>query len=118
VSEAQCEDIEGKEECSRAVAGLTVGGEQTVRRAASLCLSETRRGMGGRQDSTARMPVGVDVKQLMAPLGTLSQKVLSLEREPALGERDSCERVCLGVLQCMSSVLGMEKDKLKGTALV
>jgi len=81
-SAARDEETEGKEACRRAVAGLTLGGEQTVLRAASLCLCETRRGIGGRQDSTARMPMGVDEKQLVAHLCTLCQKVLSLVNEP------------------------------------
>ena len=66
----------------RPVAGLTPGGEQTVLRAASLCLCDTRRGMRGRQDSMARMRIGVDEKLLVAHLCTLCQKVLSLVREP------------------------------------
>jgi len=69
----------------RAVAWLTLGGEQTLLRAARLCLCATRSWIGGRQDSMARMPIGVDEKQLVAHLCTLCQKVLSLVREPTLG---------------------------------
>jgi len=47
-SEAGYGEREGKEGCRRAIAGLTPGGEQTVLRAASLCLCDTRREMGGR----------------------------------------------------------------------
>jgi len=44
-----------------------------------------QKGDGGRPDSIGRMPIGVDEKQLVAHLSTLCQKVLSLEREPAMG---------------------------------
>ena len=37
LSGARCEDRQGKKGCRCAVAGLTAGGEQTVRRVASLC---------------------------------------------------------------------------------
>jgi len=57
--------------------------------AASLCLCDTRRKIGGRQDSMARMPIGVDEKQLVAHLCTLCQKVLSLVKEPMLGVKTS-----------------------------
>jgi len=75
--------------CRRAVAALTLGPEQTILRAARLCLCNTRRGIGGRQDSTARMPMGVDEKEFVAHPCTLSQKVLSLVREPTLGMKRS-----------------------------
>jgi len=45
--------------------------------------------MVGRRDSMAKMLMGVDKKQLVAHLCTLCQKVLSLEREPALGMKMS-----------------------------
>ena len=45
--------------------------------------------MGGRQESMARMPMGVQEKQLVAHLCTLCQKVLSLAREPTLGVKRS-----------------------------
>jgi len=45
--------------------------------------------MGGRQDLMARMPMGVKEKQLVAHLCTLCQKVLSLVKEPMLGEKRS-----------------------------
>ena len=65
--------------------GMTAGREPMVRRADILGLWDTPRGTGGRQDSMAKMPIGVDKKQFVAHLCTLCQKVLSLEREPALG---------------------------------
>jgi len=86
---AQYEEREGQEGCKRAVARLTSGGEQTVLRAAKLCFCDTRRGMGGRQDSITRMPMEVDEKQFVAHLCTLCQKVLSLKREPMLGVKRS-----------------------------
>jgi len=51
--------------------------------------------MGGRQDSMARMPMGVDEKQLVAHVCTLCQKVLSLVKEPTLGVKRSalCRRM-------------------------
>jgi len=42
--------------------------EQTIRSAASLCRWEIRRVTGGRQDSTARIPVGVAEKQFVVHL--------------------------------------------------
>ena len=88
-SGARYEEREGKVGCRCSVSGLTPGGEQTVLRAARLCLSDTRRGMWGRQDSMARMPMGVDEKQLVAHLCTMCQKVSSLVREPTLGVKRS-----------------------------
>ena len=85
LSGARYDDREGKEGCRHSVAGLTPGGEQTVRRAAILCRWDTRRGMGGRQDSIVKMLTGVDGKQLVAHLCTMCQKVLSVKREPMLG---------------------------------
>ena len=82
-------DREGKEGCRRAVSGLTLGGEQTVVRVASLCVCETRRGIGAKQDSMTRMAVGVDEKQLVANLCTLCKKVLSIGKEPTLGVKRS-----------------------------
>jgi len=66
-SGARDEEREGKVGCRRAVAGLTQGGKQTVLRAASLCFCETRRGTGGKQDSMARIAMGVDEKWQVAP---------------------------------------------------
>jgi len=83
--------------CRRAVAALTLGPEQTILRAARLCLCDTRRGIGGRQDSRARMPMGVDEKEFVAHLCTLSQKVLSLVREPTLGMKRSVPYRRIGV---------------------
>jgi len=76
---------EGREGWRRAVAGLTLSSEETVLRAASLCHCDPRRGMGGRQELMARMPMGVDEKHLVAHLCTLCERVLSLMREPTLG---------------------------------
>jgi len=59
----------------RAVAGLTVGGEQTSLIAASLCRWVIRSEIGGRQDSTERIPLGVAEKQFVVHLRTLCQKV-------------------------------------------
>ena len=88
-SGARYGETEGKEGCRRAVPGLTPGAEQTVLRAASFCLCNTRRGIGGKKDSMARMPTGVNKKQLVAHLYTLCQKVLSLVKEPTLGVKRS-----------------------------
>jgi len=73
----------------RAVAGFNSGGEQTTRSAASLCRWEIRRATGGRQDSTARIPVGVAEKQFVVHLGTLCQKVFRRAMAPALGVKRS-----------------------------
>ena len=95
-SGARYEERKGKVGCRHGVAGLIPGREQTVLRAARLCLCDTRRGIGGRQDSMARMLMGVDEKQLVAHLCTLCQKVLSLVREPTLGVKRSApyRRMC------------------------
>ena len=77
---------------------VDTAGEQTVLRAARFCLCDTRRGIGGRQDSMARMPVGVDEKQLVAHLCTLCQKVLSLVREPTLGVQRSTRYRRMGAI--------------------
>ena len=42
-----------------AVAGFNSGGEQTTRSATNRCCWEIRRATGRKQDSTARIPVGV-----------------------------------------------------------
>jgi len=70
-SGARYVEREWKERCRRAVAGFTPGGEQTVPRVARFCLCDTRRGIGGRQDSMARMPMGVEQKLLVAHRCTL-----------------------------------------------
>jgi len=86
-SGAWCVDTEGKQVRGRIVMGLALGMEQTVPRAASLCFWETRRVMGGRQDTNGRMTMGVEQNELVAHLCTLCQNVLSRDREPALGEK-------------------------------
>lgn len=83
LSGAQYDRREAKEGCCHAIAGVTLRGEQTVQRAAGLCRCDTRRGIGGQQDSIARMLVGVE-KQFVVHLCTLCQRVLSLVIEPAL----------------------------------
>ena len=86
------------------MAGLTPGAEQAVLRAASLCLCDTRSGMGGRQDSMARMLMGVDEKQLQGDLSTLCQKVSSLGRERTLGVKRSTPYRRMGATRDISSV--------------
>ena len=98
-SGARYEEREGKEGCRCAVAGLTLGGEQTVLRATSPYLCDTRRGIGGRQDSMARMQMGVDEKQLVVHLCTLCQKLLSLVREPTLGVKRSAPYKRMGAMR-------------------
>jgi len=80
-------DREGKDAWRRAVAGCISGGEQITRSAASLCRWEIRRATGGRQDSTARIPVGVAERQFVVHLWTLCQNVLRRAMAPALGEK-------------------------------
>jgi len=86
---------EGKDAWWRAVAGLNSGVEQTIRSAASLCGWEIRRVTRGRQDSTARIPVGVAEKQSVVHLWTLCQNVLRRATAPALGVKRSapCSRM-------------------------
>jgi len=67
------------------VAGFTLGGEQTILSAASLCRWVIRREMGGRQDSTEGMPVGVAEKQFVVHLWTLCQNVSRRVIVPTLG---------------------------------
>jgi len=71
--------------CSRAVAGFTLGGEQTTLSAASLCRWLIRRETGGRQDSTESIPVGVAEKQFMVHLWTFLQNVSRRFVVPTLG---------------------------------
>ena len=73
----------------RAGSGFNSGGEQTTRSAASLSRWEIRRATGGRQDSTARIPVGVAEKQFVVHLCTLCQKVFRRAMAPALGVKRS-----------------------------
>ena len=47
---------------------VQAGQKHMILRAASLCLCVTRRGIGGRQDSTKRILVGVAEKQFVVHL--------------------------------------------------
>jgi len=71
---ARCEDRDGKEAWSQAVAGFTSGGEDTTLSAASLCRCDIWRGIGGRQDSTERIHVGVAEKQFVVHLWTCAKR--------------------------------------------
>jgi len=104
LSESGNKESHVKEGWRCAVVGLTLGGEQTVLRAASLCHFDIKRVMGGRQDSIARMPLGVDEKQLVAHLCTLCQKVLSLVREPTLGVKRAVPFRRMGVTREVASL--------------
>ena len=73
-------------------------------RAARVCLCDTRRGIGGRHDSMASMPIGVDEKQFAAHLCTLCQKVLSLLREPMLGVNRSAPYKSMGATSNIASL--------------
>ena len=88
-SPARCEDSDGKATWRRAVAGFTSGGEHTTLSAANLCCWDIKRGIGGRQDSSERIPVGVAEKQFVVHLWTLCQKVLRRAVAPAPGVRRS-----------------------------
>ena len=74
-----------KEGWRRPVAGFTLGGEQTTLSAASLCWWVTRREMGGRQDSTERIVVGMSEKQFVVHVWTLRQNVSRRVVVPTLG---------------------------------
>jgi len=99
LSGALYEEKEGKERCRLAVAGLILGGEQSVLRPASLCLCDSRRGIAGRHDSIAKMRIRVDEKQVVAHLCPLCQKVLSLVREPTLGMKGSAPYNRMGAMR-------------------
>jgi len=71
------------------VAELTLCGEHTTLRAASLWHWVTRRETGGRQDSTERIPRGVAENQFVVHLWTLCQKVLRWVVVPTLGVKRS-----------------------------
>ena len=73
----------------RAVAGFNCGGEQITRSGASLGRWEIRRVTGGRQDSTARVPVEVAEKQFVVHHWTWCQKVFRRTMAPALGVKRS-----------------------------
>jgi len=84
-SGARYPESEGKEGWRRAVAGFTLGGEQTTLSAASLCRWVTRRETGGRHDATESIPVGVAEKQFVVHLWTLRQNVSRRVIVPMLG---------------------------------
>jgi len=101
---ARYEDREGKVAWRRAVAGFTSGGEHTTLSPASHCGWEMRRGTGGREDSTARIPVGVAEKQFVVHLWTLCQKVSRRAMAPALGVRRSAPYSRIGVMSNVASL--------------
>ena len=84
-SGARYAENEGNEGWRRAVAGFTLGGEQTTLSAASHCRWVIRRGTGGRPDSTESIPVGVAEKQLVVYLWTFPQNVSRRVVVPTLG---------------------------------
>jgi len=88
-SPARCANRDRKETWRRAVAEFTSGGEHTTLSTTNLCRGDIRRGIGGRQDSTERIPVGVAEKQFVVHLWTLCQKVLRRAVAPAPGVKRS-----------------------------
>jgi len=52
----------------------------------------------------ARMPIGVDEKQLVAHLCTLCQKVLRLMREPTLGVKRSAPYKRMGATRDVANL--------------
>ena len=84
-SGAGCTEREGKEGWRRAVAGFTLGGEQTILSAASLYRLVIRGETGGRQDSTESISVSVAENQFSVHLWTLCQKVFRRVVVPTLG---------------------------------
>jgi len=64
-------------------------GEQTILSTASLCRCMIRRQIGGRHDSTDRIPVGVAEKQFVVHPWTLRQNVLRRVVVPTLGVKRS-----------------------------
>jgi len=101
---AQWEEKEGKDAWRRAVTGIISGTEQTTRSAASRCCWEIRRATRGRQDSTARIPVGVAEKQFVVHLWTLCQNVFRHAMAPALGERRSAPYSRMGATKDVASL--------------
>ena len=95
---ARWAESEGEVSWSRAVAGLTLSGEQTTLSAAGLWGSETRRGIGGSQDSSESIPVGVAEKQFVVHLGTFRQKVSRPAVIAKRGVKRSARRGGLGLL--------------------
>jgi len=66
--------------------------------AAGLWRSETRRGIGGKQDSTESIPVGVAEKQFMVHLWTVRQKVSRRAVIATSGVKTSASSGGLGLL--------------------
>jgi len=88
----------------RTVAGFNSGGEQTTLSAASLCRWEIRRATCVRQDSTARIPVGVAEKQFVVHLWTLCQKLFRRAMAPTLGVNRSAPYSKMGATKDVSSL--------------
>jgi len=84
-SGARWTESEGNEGWRRAVAGFKLGGEQTTLSAASLCRWAIMREMGGRQEFTESIPVGVAEKQFVVHLWTWRQNVSRRAVVPTLG---------------------------------
>jgi len=103
-SPARYWDKEGKETWRRAIAGFTSGGEPTTLSAANIWRWEIRRGIGARQDSTERIPVGVAEKQFVVHLWTLCQKVFRRAMAPAPGDRRSAPESRIGVIRDVASL--------------
>jgi len=101
---ARWAEREGKDVWRRAVAGFISGGEQTTRSAASPCRWEIRRATGGRQDSTARIPVGVAEKQFVVHLWTLCQKVFRRAIAPTLRVKRSAPYRKMGATKDVGSL--------------
>ena len=72
--------------------------------AAILCRWEIRRGTGGRQDSTTRIPVGVAENQFGVHLWTLCQKVLRRAEVPTLGVKRSAPYRRMGAIRDVASL--------------
>ena len=73
----RCWDGVCTERGSCAVAGLISGGEQSIRRFARQRLYASSSSSRGRQASTAKMSMGVHMKQLVVHLWTLCEKTES-----------------------------------------
>jgi len=95
---------EGNEGSRCAVARFTSGGEHITLIAAILCRWEIRRGTGGRQDSNARIPVGVAERQFVVHLWTLCRKVLRRAEAPALGVKRSAPYSRMGAINDVASL--------------
>jgi len=103
-SGAQCTETEVKEGKRRAVAGFTLGGEQTTLSATSLCRWVIRRETGGRHDSTESIPVGVTEKQFVVYLWTLRQNVSRRAVLPTLGVNRSAPERRMGAINDVANL--------------